>query len=111
MIAATNADLKAAVKSGAFREDLYFRIAVVTLSLPPLRDRGEDIGLIAREFLKGAAVQNGRTSLSFAPDTLHAMNRYQWPGNVRELRTGSSEPSLWPKVNAFASRIWNSASS
>jgi two-component system NtrC family response regulator len=86
VIAATNADLKAAVKSNSFREDLYFRIAVVTVSLPPLRDRGEDIGFIAREFLQRYAVQNGRTSLSFAPDTLRAINRYPWPGNVRELQ-------------------------
>jgi two-component system NtrC family response regulator len=86
LIAATNTDLKAAVKNNVFREDLYFRIAVVTVTLPPLRDRGEDIGLIAREFLHRFAVQNVRTGLSFAPDTLHAINRYNWPGNVRELQ-------------------------
>jgi two-component system NtrC family response regulator len=86
VVAATNADLKAAVKSDSFREDLYFRIAVVTVSLPPLRDRGEDIALIAREFLERYSVQNGRTGLSFAPDTLRAINRYSWPGNVRELQ-------------------------
>jgi len=86
VIAATNADLKAAIKNDAFREDLYFRIAVVTVSLPPLRDRGEDIGLVAREFLQRYAVQNGRSNLAFAPDTLRAINRYSWPGNVRELQ-------------------------
>jgi len=86
VVAATNADLKAVVKAGTFREDLYFRIAVVTVNLPPLRERGDDVGLIAREFLQRYAVQNGRTNLSFAPDTLHAINRYSWPGNVRELQ-------------------------
>jgi two-component system NtrC family response regulator len=86
VIAATNADLKASVKSGTFREDLYFRIAVVTVNLPPLRERGDDVALIAREFLQRYAVQNGRTSLSFAPDTVQAINRYPWPGNVRELQ-------------------------
>ena len=86
VIAATNADLKAAVKSGTFREDLYFRIAVVTVTLPPLRDRDDDIGLIAREFLQRFAAQNSRGGLSFSPDTLHAMNHHQWPGNVRELQ-------------------------
>jgi len=86
VIAATNADLKAAVKNGAFREDLYFRVAVVTVSLPPLRERGEDISLIAREFLHRHAIQNGRTGLSLAPDALRAINRYPWPGNIRELQ-------------------------
>ena len=86
VIAATNADLNAAVKRGAFREDLYFRIAVVTVDLPPLRDRGDDIGLIAQEFLQRYSAQNSRPGLSFAPDTLHAIHRHQWPGNVRELQ-------------------------
>jgi two-component system, NtrC family, response regulator len=86
IVAATNVDLKAAMKAGRFREDLYFRIAVVTVSLPPLRDRGDDIPLIAREFLQRYGAQNGRTDLAFAPDTLHAIQRYPWPGNVRELQ-------------------------
>jgi two-component system, NtrC family, response regulator len=86
VIAATNADLKSAVKNDSFREDLYFRIAVVTLNLPSLRERGDDITLIAREFLQRYAVQNGRTGLSFAPDALRAIYRYNWPGNVRELQ-------------------------
>jgi len=86
VVAATNSDLKAAVKNGTFREDLYFRIAVVTVSIPALRDRGEDIGLIAREFLHRHALQNGRTGLVFSPDALRAINRYRWPGNIRELQ-------------------------
>ena len=86
IVAATNVDLKAAMKNGTFREDLYFRIAVVTVSLPALRDRGEDLALIARQFLQRYSVQNGRTSLTFAPDALRAIQRYSWPGNVRELQ-------------------------
>jgi two-component system NtrC family response regulator len=86
VVAATNADLKQAIASGKFREDLYFRLAVVVISLPPLRERGEDVGLVAQEFLQRFAVQNGRTSLSFAPEALRAINRHQWPGNVRELQ-------------------------
>jgi two-component system NtrC family response regulator len=86
IVAATNADLKSAIKTGSFREDLYFRIAVVTVSLPPLRDRGDDLVFIAREFLQRYAAQNGRTSLTFAPDALRAIQRYPWPGNVRELQ-------------------------
>lgn len=86
IIAATNVDLKAATKGGTFREDLFFRIAVVTVNLPPLRDRGEDVGLIAREFLQRYALQNGRSNLAFAPDAIRAVLRYPWPGNVRELQ-------------------------
>ena len=86
LVAATNADLKELISNGKFREDLYFRLAVVTLRLLPLRERGEDIVFLAREFLQKYANQNGRTKLVFAPDALRAMTRYLWPGNVRELQ-------------------------
>ena len=86
VVAATNADLKEATKAGKFREDLYFRLAVVVISLPALRDRGDDVGVLAQEFLQRFGAQNGRTNLTFAPDTLRAINRYSWPGNVRELQ-------------------------
>ena len=86
LVAATNADLKELINNGKFREDLYFRLAVVTIRLLPLRERGEDIVFLAREFLQKYANQNGRTKLVFAPDALRAMTRYSWPGNVRELQ-------------------------
>jgi two-component system NtrC family response regulator len=86
LVAATNADLKQLIDSGKFREDLYFRLAVVTIRLLPLRERGEDIVFLAREFLQRYAAQNGRTKLVFAPDALRAIARYSWPGNVRELQ-------------------------
>jgi two-component system, NtrC family, response regulator len=86
VIAATNADLKQAIASGKFREDLYFRLAVVVLSLPPLRDRGDDIAVVATEFLNRFAAQCGKKGLTFAPETLPALSRYDWPGNVRELQ-------------------------
>jgi two-component system NtrC family response regulator len=86
VIAATNADLKAGIKSGKFREDLYFRLAVVVLTLPPLRERGVDIGLLAKDFLEKSAAESGRTKLAFTPDALRAVIRYAWPGNVRELQ-------------------------
>ena len=86
LVTATNADLKQMINSGKFREDLYFRLAVVTLRLLPLRERGEDIVFLAREFLQRYAVQNGRRKLVFAPDALRAITRYSWPGNVRELQ-------------------------
>src|SRR5207249_1569356 len=86
LVAATNADLKQLIENGKFGEDLYFRLAVVTIRLLPLRERGEDIVFLAREFLQRYAVQSGRTKLVFAPDALRAMSRYSWPGNVRELQ-------------------------
>jgi two-component system, NtrC family, response regulator len=86
LVAATNADLKELINNGKFREDLYFRLAVVTIRLLPLRERGEDVGFLAREFLQRYAGQNGQAKMVFAPDALRAMNRYSWPGNVRELQ-------------------------
>lgn len=86
LVAATNADLKQLVESGKFREDLYFRIAVVTLRLLPLRERGEDMVYLAREFLQRYAAQSGGGNVVFAPDALRAIARYSWPGNVRELQ-------------------------
>ena len=86
LVAATNADLKQMIDTGKFREDLYFRLAVVTIRLLPLRDRGEDVVLLAHEFLQRHAVQTGRTKLVFAPDAVRAITRYSWPGNVRELQ-------------------------
>jgi two-component system NtrC family response regulator len=86
LVAATNADLKQMIDTGKFREDLYFRLAVVTIRLLPLRERGEDVVFLAREFLQRYAAQSGRTKLVFTPDALRAIARYSWPGNVRELQ-------------------------
>jgi two-component system NtrC family response regulator len=86
LVAATNADLGQLVETGKFREDLYFRIAVVTIRLLPLRDRGNDIVFLGREFLQRYAFHEGRQNLMFAPDALSAMIRHSWPGNVRELQ-------------------------
>jgi two-component system NtrC family response regulator len=86
LIAATNVDLKQAVADGKFREDLYFRLAVVVIRLPPLRERTDDVALLAREFLHKYAAQNGKTNLTFTPEALRAINCYSWPGNVRELQ-------------------------
>lgn len=86
LVAATNADLKDLINNGKFREDLYFRLAVVTIRLLPLRERGEDVVFLAREFLQRYGGQNGQSKMVFAPDALRAMNRYSWPGNVRELQ-------------------------
>ncbi len=86
IIAATNSDLTQAIEKGGFREDLYFRLAVVVLKLPALRERGDDVGVLAREFLQQFLTQNGKKRLSFAAETLRAIRLYGWPGNVRELQ-------------------------
>ena len=86
LVAATNADLKQMIDTGKFREDLYFRLAVVTIRLLPLRERGEDVVFLAREFLQRYAAESGRNKLVFTPDALRAIARYSWPGNVRELQ-------------------------
>ncbi len=86
VVAATNADLKQAVASGAFREDLFFRLAVIVVNLPPLRERGDDFAVVARTFLDRFAAENKKSGLSFAPDAQRAMQRHGWPGNVRELQ-------------------------
>jgi two-component system, NtrC family, response regulator len=86
IVTATNADLKAGVEAGTFREDLYFRLAVIVIRLPPLRERGEDLTLLASAFLHRYAVQNGKSGASFAADAVRAINAYSWPGNVRELQ-------------------------
>ena len=85
VIASTNKDLKQLVREKKFREDLYFRLNVVTLELPPLRARQEDIPQLAAHFLKIFNKKNNRTIKGFAPDAMDAMIRFPWPGNVREL--------------------------
>ena len=86
VIAATNVDLKAGINQGSFREDLYFRLAVLVISLPPLRERGDDAVLLAQEFLQKYGAQNGKANIAFVPEALRAINRHPWPGNVRELQ-------------------------
>ena len=85
IIAATHADLQKAMSDGQFREDLFFRIAVVTIRIPPLRERDGDIALIAQALLKKYSAEAGREGLHFSSKSLQAMQVYDWPGNVREL--------------------------
>ena len=86
VVAATNRDLAEMVKRGTFREDLYYRLSVITIEVPPLRDRLDDVPLLAEFFLNRFRHQAARRLSGFAPDALAAMTRYAWPGNVRELR-------------------------
>jgi DNA-binding NtrC family response regulator len=85
IISATNKDLRKAIASGQFREDLYYRLNVVTIELPPLRERKEDIPLLAQHFLKKFALENHKEISGFSPGVTDFLLRYRWPGNVREL--------------------------
>jgi two-component system NtrC family response regulator len=84
VIAATNRDMKTQLERGLFREDLYYRLSVVTIQIPPLRERGEDVILLANTFLHRAA-QAQRRRARFSPDALRALMAHPWPGNIREL--------------------------
>jgi two-component system response regulator HydG len=86
LIAATNSDLKSAVKRGIFREDLYYRLKVVEIQLPPLRARKTDIPMLAMAFLREAAERHHLPMPELAPETLEHLVSYNWPGNVRQLR-------------------------
>jgi len=85
VVSATNRDMQKAIDSGQFREDLYYRLNVVTIDLPPLRERKEDIPLLAEHFLKKFVVENQKEVSSFCPEVIDFLLKYQWPGNVREL--------------------------
>ncbi len=86
LICATNKDLEDLVANNLFREDLFYRINTIVLEVPPLRDRGEDIVLLAENFLKEYAGKYGKFNLKFSSKTLDKLMNYSWPGNVRELR-------------------------
>jgi len=85
VVAATNADLKKGMAGGKFREDLYYRLAVVQMIMPPLREREGDARMLAQSFLQRFAAQAGKTGMTFERDALRALNNHAWPGNVREL--------------------------
>jgi DNA-binding NtrC family response regulator len=87
LIAATNKNLEELAKAGKFREDLFFRLRVVEINLPPLRERTDDIPLLAQKFLREFAQENGKSVNDFTADALQLLMNHHWPGNVRELRT------------------------
>jgi len=97
LVAATNRDLRTMVDEGDFREDLYYRLNVVTLKVPPLRERGEDIALLAMYFLRRFAHELGREVSGIAPEALVLMQQYAWPGNVRELQNAMERGVLFCK--------------
>lgn len=85
IVAATNADLEARIKAGAFREDLYYRLNIIPIAVPALRERRSDIALLARHFLGKYGIVEGGGAWQFAPGVLEVLQDYRWPGNVREL--------------------------
>ena len=87
VVAATNKDLAKLVEEGKFREDLYWRLRVVTIHMPPLRERKSDIAVLADHFLKEMAAMNSKTAKPLGEDVMPVLMNYEWPGNVRELRT------------------------
>lgn len=94
IIAATNRDLEARVASGEFRGDLFYRLNVFTIRLPPLRERAEDVILLARHFLKRFNRDFGKQVQEYAPETLELFRRYDWPGNIRELQSAIKQSLL-----------------
>jgi DNA-binding NtrC family response regulator len=105
ILAATNADLRKLVQENKFREDLYYRLNVINIPLPALRERKEDVPLLTEHFLKKYSQENGREGLHFSPEAMKMLMDYDWPGNVRELENAveravvlSSGPLLGPEL-------------
>ena len=120
LVAATNRDLETWVEEGRFREDLYYRLKVVTLQIPPLRNRNGDIVLLSEHFLKDFCDEHGKAPMQLSADAVEALERYPWPGNVRQLRNtlesivvfhpgGTIEPSSLPPEIREATRVSGSS--
>jgi len=99
IIAATNKDLEQMIKEERFREDLYFRLNVITIKMPSLRERKEDIGILARHFLKIYSNENNKNITSISPEVLYLLEEYIWPGNVRELENVIERATLLETTN------------
>jgi two-component system, NtrC family, response regulator AtoC len=97
IVAATNKNLEELVRKGQFREDLYYRINVIALYLPPLRERGEDISLLAKHFLAKRTEEDNRPPQEFTKDAVDLLSRYPWPGNVREMENIIEQAFIWSK--------------
>ena len=101
IVAATNADLAAAVQAGRFREDLFYRLNVIALELPPLRDRGDDVILLAEAFLRKFSAQYKLPQPTLSPEVRRALLAHPWPGNVRELRNAIERSVLLSPPGTF----------
>jgi DNA-binding NtrC family response regulator len=104
LVAATNKDLLQLVKKGEFREDLYYRLNVVPIHMPPLRDRREDVPLLASAFLKEFAQENKKSVNELEPAAVEALIHYSWPGNVRELRAAIERAVVLSRGGAISLR-------
>lgn len=102
LIAATNKDLETEVNMGNFREDLFYRLSVVTINLPPLREREEDIPLLLNFYLREFAEENDKWPMEFQPDALKLLQNYNWPGNIRELRNLIENIVVLAKTNLIS---------
>ena len=102
ILAATNVDLEQAVEEGTFRKDLYYRLQVLHIDVPPLRERREDIPLLAHHLLNRLRRNNPLTPEGFHQDALHRMTRYDWPGNVREMDSVITRAALKTKTNQIS---------
>ena len=103
VIASTNKDLEEEISRGNFREDLFYRLNVIPFSVPPLRERKEDVPLLARHFLKEFSATYGRRPREITDDAIDTLMRYSWPGNVRELRNVIERIVIMNPDHAFAS--------
>lgn len=97
LIAATNRSLEQAVAEGQFRQDLYYRLKVVTLNVPPLRERQEDIALLAWNFILAFAVEHQKPARQISPEAMGVLTRYRWPGNVRQLRNAMETVAVFSR--------------
>ena len=104
LVTATNKDLEAMVKAGSFREDLYFRLCIVELHLPPLRERMEDVPMLAKSFLREFAKENDKPITDFTADALELLLNHRWPGNVRELRAAIESAVVMCRGERIAAR-------
>ena len=100
VVAATNKDMVQAVKDGKFREDLYYRLSTVQINVPPLRDRGEDIILLSRLFLRNFINENRTSEVTLAEDAQRLLLSYHWPGNVRQLKSVIEQVALFESGNS-----------
>ena len=99
IVAATNKDMLQAVKDGKFREDLYYRLSTVQINVPPLRDRGDDIVLLSRLFLRNFITENRTSEVTLSDDAQQLLKAYHWPGNVRQLKSVIEQVALFESGN------------
>lgn len=108
IVAATNVNIPKAIEEGKFREDLYYRLSTVGIDVPPLRDRGRDITLLARKFVADFAEKYRMPPIEFTPEAMDALERYRWPGNVRQLKNIVEQVCLFEAGNSISAETLES---